>query len=90
MSALPAFVQLNLDNNCIVENGIDVLQSILSRAGKLLGCNFFLLFRQFNNVVALEENDEDGDDDLEEVLGEDEEEKDECEELIEAAKKLEI
>lgn len=76
VSSLPAFVQLNLDNNCIVENGIDVLQSILSRAGKLLG--------------SLEENDEDGDDDLEEVLGEDEEDQDECEELTEAAKKLEI
>lgn len=90
VSTLPAFVQLNLDNNCIVENGVDVLQSIISRAGKILGCRIIIDIGNLNDVVALEENDDDGEDDLEEVLGEDEEDKDECEELTEATKKLEI
>lgn len=55
---LPAFRTLQLDGNAICSRGVEEVQGILLRGGMLLG--------------DMDENDEDGDDDLEDVL-EDEE-----------------
>lgn len=54
----PSFQLLKIDGNAIVERGVDEIRSVLVRNGKILG--------------DMEDNDEDGDDDLEDVLDEDE------------------
>ena len=55
-SAMPSFQLLKLDGNAIVERGVDEIRALLLGKGKLLG--------------DLEDNDDEGDDDLDDVLEE--------------------
>jgi Ran GTPase-activating protein 1 len=79
VSMLPTFSALKMDGNTICERGVEEIQGLLLRAGKVL--------------VDMEDNDEDGDDDLEEALeeqgecaGEDDVDDDELVSRLNAAK----
>lgn len=56
VAELPQFVNLELNGNQISEAGVEAIKGVLQQAGKVVG--------------DLEDNDEDGDDDLEEALAE--------------------
>ena len=57
LSKLPTFTTLKLDGNSICSRGVDEVQGLLLRSGKIL--------------VEMEDNDDDGDDDLDDAMEED-------------------